>query len=421
MRLLVALAYRNALRNIRRTLLTATTVVVGTALLTVAMSWLDGIFGQLIGTGADMAGHARIVDDEYSRREAVMPLYRNLPDADALATQAAALSVAVSAYPRITTGVTLTKGDTVGDTFAPVVGAPVAWFDERLALTDKLMGGSQMPEPPANIWGPGKKLVQIVIGKNLAEDVEAGLGDELVLLGMTQDGAMSPIAGQVVGIADGGNALIDQAVFMPMEGARYLTDMPGAATEILVYTNNRDRTEPLAEALRNLEVPSAIVQEWSKRDPWTGMLAIVWVVKGFLSGLVVFMTALGVWNTMMMSVMERTGEIGVMRAMGLTRPGTVFLFVVEGMAIATLGGIVGVALGGLGGLYLEVVGVELGSRVTQNMGSEIALSSRIYADMSLSVALTSFMLGLTMAIVGTAIPAIRAAAIQPVAAMRARR
>ena len=126
-----------------------------------------------------------------------------------------------------------------------------------------------------------------------------------------------------------------------------------------------------------------------------------------------------IWNTMTMSVLERTSEIGVLRAMGLTRLRTVLLFLYEALLIGVAGGVAGLLLGGSLGYYLEVYGIELGEDVTQNMDTNMTMASTVYGDVNLEVLLTSFVVGLLMAAAGSLIPAIRASRVEPVVAMRA--
>jgi putative ABC transport system permease protein len=205
-----------------------------------------------------------------------------------------------------------------------------------------------------------------------------------------------------------------------MERMQYMADLAGGATEILVYGEDRDAASDLAAAVAaSPDLAGLKVQAWSDRDPWAGILGVAGFVQGILSVIIVFITALGVWNTMTMSVLERTGEIGVLRALGLTRIGAVFLFVFEALGIACLGGVVGVSLGSVGAWLLETYGVQLGDNVVQN--APVPISTRMYGDLNGEIVITAFILGLIMAAIGSAIPAIRAASIQPVTAMRARR
>jgi putative ABC transport system permease protein len=407
--LLFKLAARNALRNVTRTALTAATVVLGTALLTVGIAWVEGVLGDLMERGAGASGHVRLVDPEFAEKETLMPLYANLEDTagliDAIADQPGVIGV----YPRIMNGATLTVGEEIGDVFGLVVGAPPELFDKHYGAREALVEGDWFTDDPADV----------VIGYTLAERAEAKVGDEIVLLGMTQDSAMSRVKGNIVGITRAGNPLLDQQVFVPLATAQYFADIPDGATELLVYTDDYNDAPELAAALGKMpEVAEVTVQAWSEREPWAGMMGITAVVQGVLVGTIVFITALGVWNTMMMSVLERTSEIGVLRAMGMARGSTVGLFVIEALAIAVVGGLVGVALGAIPAAYLTMYGIELGEQVTGNMSADVPMSATMYASLTPRTVVVSFVLGMVMAIMGAAPPALRAASIQPVVAMR---
>ncbi|MCB9679265.1 MAG: ABC transporter permease [Alphaproteobacteria bacterium] len=408
MRLLPALALRNALRSPARTGLTALTIVLGTALLTMSTSWLTGVFEESLSSAAEPVGHVRIADPDYARREALLPLYENIEDTAPILAKLKDVPGVQGAFPRITAPVALSAGEELGEVRGLAVGAPDAWYRERLGLADDLVEG-RLPSGPE----------EVVLGATLAKRLDVALGTEIVVLGQTQDGSMSPLKAKVVGVASGGSGQVDLAAFFPLDRIQWMTDIPDGATEILVYAGDRDRDVALADRLRALDLGEVVVQPWSQRDPWNALLGLISLVRNMLNGTIVFVTALGVWNTMMMSVLERQAEIGVMRAMGLTRFGAVALFVIEALCIAVIGGVVGVSLGAMGSLWLETHGIELGSRVSANL--PIAVNTRLYADFTPETALSAFLLGLLMAVLGSAVPAMRAAAIQPVEAIRANR
>jgi putative ABC transport system permease protein len=407
--LIFSLAGRNATRNVTRTILTAGMVVLGTALLTVALSWQQGIFGQMLGNAANQSGEVRVVQKAYVEREDLMPLYENIPNVAATATEIAKVPGVKEVYPRVVVGVTGALGDTIGEVFGMAVGIDSTWIEHRVGISAGALEGRVYANDD-----------EMVVGARLAHELGVKIGDEVVLDGQTQDGAMSAVKGKVVGILRTGTPMIDQQAFMSLGKVQYLADLTDASTEILVYGDDRDHARQLAAAVA--DSPGAkgfVVQAWSEREPYKTILSVVGVVKSVIAGIIVFITALGVWNTMMMSVLERTGEIGVMRAMGLSRLGAVMLFVVEALVIAVMGGAVGVGIGSIGAGILQYVGVELGDGVTGNIS--VPLNSHMYAHLTPDVVITGFVLALCMAVVGSAPPALRAASIQPVAAMRSRR
>jgi putative ABC transport system permease protein len=209
---------------------------------------------------------------------------------------------------------------------------------------------------------------------------------------------------------------------MALERVQYLADMPNAVTEILVFGEHRSQDAAIVTQLQTLpSLENQLIQPWSKREPWAGMVGMMSVINGIIMVIIIFITSLGVWNTMTISVMERTGEIGVLRAMGMKRLTAVSLFVIEALMIGILGGTLGVLLGGIPAYYLEVVGVGIGEDIIANMDDAMPFSQVLRADLNGFVIGVTFLTAISMAFVGSALPAIRAAFIQPVEAMRARR
>jgi len=407
--MVLALAWRNAQRNVQRTVITASMVVLGTALLVVGMVWLYGLTGRLIAEGADQVGHVRLVDPDYAAREPLLPLYENIPDAAPVVEAVRSVPGVIGAWAVISAPVTVTAGEDIGDVFALAVGSDPGWFGERMQLRTYLTEGAWFGEADD----------EVLVGQMIADRAGLHVGDEVRLIGQTQDGSISPILGRVVGIVHAGNPAVDLKVYLRMSQVEWLTDIPGGATEIVVYADDFEDAPEVAEAIAALPAAEGLaVQAWSSREPFAGMIGVLQVVRRVVVGTIVLLTALGILNTMMMSVLERTHEIGVLRAMGLTRIGVVSLFVIEAMAIAVFGGTVGVALGSVGGWYLETYGITIGENVSQNFDVGVPIKATLYGDLSFDLAASAFLLGLVMAVIGSFLPAVRAAAIEPVEAMR---
>ena len=404
------LALRNTLRRRTRTLLTAGMVVCSVALLLVALSWLRGIFGTLLTNAAALDGHVRIVTRPFAAHEELLPLYENIADTSAVQKLLLAQPHVREVQPRIITGVTVTVGEEIGDVLAPVIGGSLDYFRDKLAAKDKLLAGRFFSGADD----------EVIAGAKLVEELGAKLGDELVMLGMTQDGSLSSIKAKLVGIVNMGGGRLDQQAFVPLSRVQYLTDIPEGATELLVYA---ERFEDAAELAGQLSALPALkdydVRAWSQREPWKTITGTMGVIEGIIVSVVVFLTALGIWNTMMMSVLERTHEIGVLRALGLSRWGTVRMFVGEALAIALVGGLAGLALGAYPAWWLEKYGLHLGSRVAAS--SSIQITETVYGQLTWSSAGSALGLGMLMALLGSLVPALRASSIEPVSAMKSGR
>lgn len=408
---LLRLAARHTLRHRARTFLTAGMVALGVGLLTIALSWVNGIFGQMIEDGTAMAGHVRIVAEEYAAREQLNPLYENIQPVEPLLEALRARAGVVSALPRIATGVTVTTGEEIGDHFALAVGATDEYYRDRVKAPERLDRGR---------WF--EKSGELVMGHRVARQIGAELGDEVVLLGMTQDGSLSPVKGVLTGILSAGVSFFDQQVFLPLEEIQWLADIPGGAIEILVFGDRYREGPALARALRDLpETDGLAVEPWNERDPWAGMMEAVGTVRGIVVFCIVLLAALGIFNTMMMSVLERTSEVGVLRALGLGRAGVTAVFLFEAAVIAVAGGMAGVLLGIGPAWLLETRGINLGENVAASLSADMPITTTVYGDLTAGIVLGAFLLGLATAVIGSILPAIRAASIQPVVAMRTKR
>jgi putative ABC transport system permease protein len=404
------LAARNTLRRRARTFFTAGMVLFAVAVLLVASTWVGGIFSMMLSGMTAMGGHVRVVDPEFAAREELMPLYENLEKTTPLVALLERQPGVLAVEPRIMTGVTVTQGEEIGDVFAMAVGANERYFREQLGAKEKLIAGTWFTGAPD----------ELIAGAKVAERTGARVGDELVLLGATQDGSLSPIKGKLVGIVRSGAIMLDQQVWLPLEKARWLTDIPEGATELLVFAAGLEEGRALAGQLKALpELRPYAVQSWDEREPLKSMIGTVAGMQGAIVFTFVFLAALGIWNTMTMSVLERTHEIGVLRAMGMSRLSVVGMFVGEALAIAAVGGGLGLLLGVGPAWLLETRGIHIGDRLASS--AQAVVSETIRGDLTLEGMVNAFALGLLMALLGSLLPALRAASIQPVSAIRSGR
>ena len=404
---LLRLAIRNASRNRSRTLLTAGMIVAGTALFINALAWTDGIWDSILESSSDATGHFRIVTPAHAERESLRPLDENLEEVGGLIDELIAIAEVQSAFPIIESGVTLSAGEEIGDVFGLATGAPRAYFLQHLKADQKLVEGRWFES------GKG----ELVLGAKLAERTGAKLGDEVIVLGVTQDGSMSPIKGKLVGIVRSGGPSIDRRVFVDLETMEWMLDLEGGAMKVVVYGEDYRQIAPLQQVLERTEALQGFdIKSWEALPPWDAQLGIMRGVRTMLVVIIVILAGLGVWNTMMMSVFERKTEIGVLRAMGMTRAEVVLIFVLEAFVIAVLGGVLGVVCGLIPALYMERIGIEFPESLLSQV--DIPMAEVMYSSVSTEIVVMAFGTAFLTALFGSLLPAIRAALMSPVNAMR---
>jgi putative ABC transport system permease protein len=133
---------------------------------------------------------------------------------------------------------------------------------------------------------------------------------------------------------------------------------------------------------------------------------------GVIRAIIAVIIVLSIFNTMIMSVMERTGEIGTLMALGRTRRGILHLFLVEGALLGVAGGIIGLALGAVLAWLLSYVGIPMPPPPGQSWGfdAEVRVSPRLSVE--------AFVLAVASALVASLYPARKASRMVIVDALR---
>jgi len=245
-----------------------------------------------------------------------------------------------------------------------------------------------------------------VLGSDIARKYDKHVGDTITLRG-------TPFT--IVGVLEPTLTAPDQAASVPMRAAQllYYQSLPPVvqqhldpfmlATTMTVYPNAGVDTTALAERIKT-QVPKVSVMTGKDFDQQigsaTGILNSILVGIALISLLV---GGLSVVNTMAMSIAERTREIGIKRAIGGSRSRIVREFVIEAALIGFLGGVIGLALGAV----VVTVADELGRS-----------SGTVLFELTLGTAVTAVVFSTVLGAVAGFVPALHAARLDPVAALR---
>ena len=221
------------------------------------------------------------------------------------------------------------------------IGIGIDPEDDRVLQRDLSYTGEGHPLDKSNHFGG-----QMASG--LAEALGFKIGDVATLFTTTLKGQMNAVDMDVLGIADtGSRATNDKYIKMPLQLARTLYATDGAH-EVAILLDSTERTlearERVERSLRAAGV-DVEVRTWQEMSAFYRSVANLFgTIFSFLFIIVLLVVIMGVFNTMTMSVMERTREIGTLRALGLRRMGVLKLFCVEAAVIGTTGVSLGLVL-----------------------------------------------------------------------------
>ena len=254
---------------------------------------------------------------------------------------------------------------------------------------------------------------QVFLGKSIAKHLNVNIGDEIILISSGADGSVANDAFEVVGIMKNDSPSLDDGkVLMPLATAQDFFAMPNRVHEIMlrVHGNIEKITRQLSAYESNLTF-----SPWQEveKDFYKAMQADR---KGdsIARMIIMIVVVLGVLNTILMSIMERTREFGVLKAIG-TSP--IFIFktiVLETVFISLISIVIGILLSFCLNYYFSIHGISFGTAIDYGgftfteMKAAINLNSYLFP--SVVIFLSSFIISLY--------PGIRAARTIPVEAMR---
>ncbi len=191
----------------------------------------------------------------------------------------------------------------------------------------------------------------VVIGSELAATLDLRTGSDAVIMTNTYSGMANALDVKVLGIYNTGAAATnDKALLMTYGHAQDLMDFRGAERIVVLLRNGGTAAQAAAAAQRTTALLSGAgfvveIKTWAELSAFYKQVKNMFdMIFFFIFSIVLIIVVMSVINTMSMSVMERTREVGTMRALGLKRQGIKTLFTTEGMLLGLLGSLIGAAL-----------------------------------------------------------------------------
>ena len=408
---LAAMAWRNLWRNRRRTLITVASIALGGCVAVLFTAMQDRSFADFIDTAARLGGgHVTIQHPEYQDTPTVS---RSVTGTDTLR------QVALS-DPRVKRALVRINAQTMVSSADDSTGAFLLAFDpgvedsETLSLLDGLVAGEAFRSPD----DPG-----VILGSKLAERLRVGLGNKVVYTLTDKRGELVSGMGRVQGLVRVGSPSVDGALLLlPLNTARKILGYaPDEATRLAVFVADPRSSAAVAQSLAGKVGPGAAAFTWEQIRPELSAFIAMKIGGGrFMELLILVLVAAGIFNTLLVSVLERSREFGIMRAIGFARGQLFRLVMWESLWLGLVGLTAGAALTIGPYFYLVQAGVDLsgmmgdGAADVGGVGFDPHIRVGIFPENLAAIAVN--ILGATL-LTGL-YPARRAGQLEPVEAIR---
>jgi ABC-type lipoprotein release transport system permease subunit len=268
----------------------------------------------------------------------------------------------------------------------------------------------------AGRWlAPGER--KVAVGRRLADRLQADVGDKVVVSVADLDGDLTGQAYRVAGIFRAASSDLDQStVFLPIDRAQTLLGLDGSVSELVIRLDHERDLEDFRDALAERLGAAVEVRTWRELRPvLVYILEMFDSVAWFLYGAVFIAMAFGIANVLLMAVYERTREIGMLMAVGMSRRRIMAGVVIESVLVTTVGLALGVVLAYASTAALSD-GIDL-SRWSAGL-SRFGVESRIIPVLRGADLWIPVVVALISAVLASAWPAHRAVQTLPADALR---
>lgn len=404
--MIAALAWRNLWRQPRRTILSALAIAFICVFLIFMPSLQSGSYNMMIESTLRLFdGYAQIQQSDYRDNPKITSSIKNY----------ASLKKQIEQIPQVTTigARAISYAILASDkrSFAAQVVGVEAEAEKKLStLAGNIKQGRYLNKNSDN---------EVVMGEVLARNLQLKLGDSLTLLGMGKNGSLAADSLRLVGIFASGIQAMDRAVIeMPLHRFQQSFHMENEVHSIVMGGQNIHLFKP---ALKDIEKISAQQQlktlDWTQLQP--GLLKAIYLdmsSAALIYIVMIIVVSFSLLNSLLMSVLERTREFGMLLSLGM-RPSSIIKMVwIETLLLTLLGLLMGILMGyGITAYYAQA-GIHFPQ--AEEVMAQFGLPSTIYPELNLlTLFVGPLVIGLCILLVGL-FPLIKIHRLQPVTAMR---
>ena len=350
---LFALAGRNLLRHRSRTLFTFISISIGLALYLILDSMMGGLDQLGIKNLIDLEmGHYRIHAPGYFLDRQYFPLDKSISDPQDVMDRLDGTPGINGVSPRVQFRGNLNNGSEE----IPIVGigVDVAKDPSVFTIFQYISSGG--------LFSSGE--YKALIGKRLAELMELDVGDYAIIITRTQTNTFQAIDVEIGGVLDSPHPQVNIGfVYLPLDIVQGSLAIGQSVTEINLRLSEQDAASRIGTAIRERlgDIPFEGVSWRVLAGDFLALSQSKRAGQGVIMFIVLIIAAVGIINTLLLSTLERTKEIGTMKAMGMLEKEITTLFLIESGGIGLLGSLGGCILAALVNVYLVEVGINFGA------------------------------------------------------------
>jgi putative ABC transport system permease protein len=357
-------AWQNTLRNRRRSLVTVSIAALGTAAILVAGGFALSTYQGLSEMAARSTGHLIIGKPDQFNKDEDTPLQHGLDNATELRASLLADPQVRQVLPRVEFSGLISNGEK-----STVMMATGIDPDSEFAVK-----GPFLTITAGEVLASGAKEAEVMLGEGLAKSLKAKPGSSLTLLASTAEGALNALDVQVKGTFSTGVPDIDKRlIYTDIATAQKLLNTQRVSS-LGVFLARMDMTDGARQRFVAAN-PSLMVQTWldqaffykAVKDLYNRIFGALGLIIGLI---VVFV----VTNAMAMAIIERTREIGTLRALGTLPSQLLSTLGMEGMVLGGVGAMAGAVLALLVTLFLLVVPVDMPPPPGQSRGYPLIIT-----------------------------------------------
>ena len=406
------LAWRNLWRHKRRTLITASSIAFGVLLAVTFTGAGDYFHTRMIDAGANMGmGHITIAAQDYNRA----------PSSQKPIKGSNTLQVLIADLPEVTSVVARIQGQAMFASARKSVGGTFIAIDPTQESANNNLFIESLTEGVMLSQTAGKG---IVMGVDLVRKLKLNLGKKVVYTTTDINGEIVSAVARISGIFRTGVAEVDGGMaLLPIQSVQKVLGYESGEVSLIAISLGDQR---LSHALRDKmqgqpEFEHVEVLNWQQTQPdLAGMIAVDKSANRISQLMISLLIAAGILNTMLMSVLERIREFGVMMALGMSPRSLFSLVILESFWLAVIGLIIGIIITIPWYLYMAETGIDLTSAYGDDFSFGGVLLDTVFKIRLFKESIIVILIGLFgLALLSGVYPAWRAGRIPPVESLKA--